>query len=65
MDIAFLLIWFVGFAVAHDLIYRLHGTWFKLSVEEFDAIHCMGMAILKMGFFLFHLAPYLALRIVL
>jgi hypothetical protein len=65
MDIAFLLFWFVAFVAAHDWMYRLHGTWFKLSVEEFDLIHYKGMAYFKMGFLLFHLAPYLALRIVL
>jgi hypothetical protein len=65
IDIAFLLFWFVAFAVAHDWMYRLHGKWFNLSVEEFDSIHYRGMAYFKMGFLLLHMAPYLALRIVL
>jgi hypothetical protein len=65
MDIALLLLWFVGFAVAHDFMYRLHSKWFQISVEEFDAIHYKGMAFFKMGFLLLHLVPYLALRIVL
>jgi hypothetical protein len=65
MDIALVLLWFVGFAVAHDWMYRLHSKCFKLSVEEFDAIHYKGMATFKMGFLLLHLVPYLALRIVL
>jgi hypothetical protein len=52
MDIALVLLWFVGFAVAHDWMYRLHSKCFKLSVEEFDAIHYKGMATFKMGFLL-------------
>jgi hypothetical protein len=35
-----------------------------LSIEKFDAIHYAGMAYFKIGIFLFHLVPYLALRIV-
>jgi len=42
----------------------VHGKWFTLSVEEFDAIHYKGMAFFKMGIVLLNLAPYLALRIV-
>jgi hypothetical protein len=64
IDIAFLLFWFLFFIGAHDFMYRIHGKWFKLSVEEFDAIHYKGMAFFKMGFLLLHLAPYLAMRIV-
>ena len=26
-----LLVWFLFFILAHDLIYRLHGRWFRLS----------------------------------
>jgi len=64
INIAFLLWWFLAFWVAHDWVYKLHGKWFTLSVEEFDAIHYKGMAFFKMGIVLLNLAPYLALRIV-
>ncbi len=57
-----LLVWIVGFVVAHDLIFRIHGKWFSLSQERFDTIHYTGMAFFKMSIFLFNLAPYLALR---
>lgn len=47
MNLGLLLWWFLFFALVHDLVYRLHGKWFKLSVERFDAIHYAGMAILN------------------
>jgi hypothetical protein len=43
---------------------RLHGRWFRLSDERFDAIHYAGMTIYKIGILLFNLMPYVALRIV-
>lgn len=56
--------WFFFFMFAHDWMYRLHSSWFKLSVEMFDSIHYSGMAIYKIGIFIFNLVPYLALLIV-
>ena len=56
--------WFLFFITAHDWMYRLHGRWFKMSVERFDALHYAGMALFKMALLLFNLVPYLALRIV-
>jgi hypothetical protein len=37
INIGLLLWWFLMFALAHDFVYRLHGKWFKLTVERFDA----------------------------
>jgi hypothetical protein len=34
-----LLVWFLVFAHGHDWIQRLHGRWFRLSSDQFDAIH--------------------------
>jgi len=59
-----LLWWFLVFALAHDWMYRLHSKWFNFSVDTFDAIHYAGIALFKIGIFLFTLVPYLALRIV-
>ena len=56
--------WFLLFVMAHDWMYRLHGRWFKLSVEKFDALHYAGMALFKIALLMFNLVPYLALRIV-
>lgn len=59
-----LFLWFAVFRLAHDWIFRLHGKWFRLTVEQFDAIHYAGMAIYKIGVLLFVLVPYIALLIV-
>ena len=59
-----LLVWFLFFMLAHEWMYQLHGRWFHLSVEQFDALHYAGMALYKLGILLFNLVPYIALRIV-
>jgi len=59
-----LLWWFLVFLLAHDWLHSFHGRWFRLPVEQFDAIHYAGMAAYKIGIFLFNLVPYLALHIV-
>jgi len=59
-----LLLWFLFFTFAHDWMYRFHGRWFRLSVEQFDAIHYAGMAVYKLGIILFNIVPYVALHIV-
>jgi Family of unknown function (DUF6868) len=59
-----LLVWWLFFLFAHDLMYSLHGLWFHLSREQFDALHYAGMALYKIGILLFNLIPYIALRIV-
>lgn len=64
INYAVLIWWFLLFLFAHDWMYRLHGRWFKLSVERFDTIHYAAMAFYKLCIFVFNLGPYLALRIV-
>ena len=64
IDYSVLLWWFLLFRFAHDGMYRLHGRWFRLSVEQFDAIHYAAMAIYKIGILLFNLVPYVVLLIV-
>jgi hypothetical protein len=59
-----LLIWFLFFTLAHDLLYRITGRWFRLSFEQFDALNYIGMALFKIGILLFNLVPYVALRII-
>jgi len=59
-----LLVWFLFFMLAHDWMYQLHGRWFHLSVEQFDALHYAGMALYKIGILLCNLIPSIALRIV-
>jgi hypothetical protein len=63
INVGLLLLWALGFMLAHDLIYRIHGKWFKLSAERFDAFHYLGMGFFKIGIILFNIVPYFALRI--
>lgn len=59
-----LLVWFLMFTLNHNLVYRLHSRWFKLSENNFDLIHYCGMGLLKLLVFIFFLVPYLALLII-
>ena len=56
INIGLLLWWFLFFTLAHDWTYRFHSKWFNLSIDTFDAIHYAGMALFKIGIFLFNLA---------
>jgi hypothetical protein len=58
-----LLVWFLFFTLAHDWMYLFHGSWFHLSVEQFDMLHYGGMSIFKIGIILLNLVPYIALCI--
>ncbi len=55
--------WFAVFTGAHDALHRLHGRWFRLPVERFDAIHYAAMAGYKLGVLLFFLVPGIALKL--
>lgn len=59
-----LLVWFLVFAFAHDWVYALHGKWFKLRREQFDAVHYAGMAGFKLLILIFNLVPWISLSIV-
>lgn len=59
-----LLVWFMAFRFGHAWLFKLHGRWFRLSEERFDAIHYGGMAAYKIGVLLFNLTPFIALHII-
>ncbi|MBA1444224.1 MAG: hypothetical protein M3H12_17100 [Chromatiales bacterium] len=63
INFGLLIWWFLFFMLAHDWIYRMHSRWFSLSVERFDTVHYAGMALFKIGIFLFNLVPFFALSI--
>ncbi len=64
INMALLMLWALMFIFARGWIYKMHGKWFRLSEERFDAIHYSAMAFFKLAIFVFNLVPYLALRIV-
>jgi hypothetical protein len=61
INYAVLLWWFLAFRFAHAWMYRLHSRWFRITVEQFDAIHYGSMAVYKIGIMVFNLVPYVAL----
>ncbi len=62
VNYAILIVWFLGFTFAHGWLYRLHTRWFRLSENQFDAIHYSGMAVYKIAVLTLNVAPYIALR---
>lgn len=64
INMGLLLWWFFIFWFAQDWIYRLHGRWFSIPRDRFDALHYAGMACFKILILIFNLVPYLALRII-
>jgi hypothetical protein len=59
-----LLVWFLVFVFAHDWIQRIHGRWFRLSSDQFDALHYAGMSIFKIGIILLNLVPFVVLSVI-
>ncbi|MEE2714885.1 MAG: hypothetical protein VYD34_02630 [Verrucomicrobiota bacterium] len=57
-----LLVWFLAFVLARNLIFIIHTRWFKLSDERFDEIHYTIMGYYKIAWLFFNLLPYLVLR---
>ena len=59
-----LLVWFLFFVFARDWMQRVHGRWFRLTSDQFDALHYGGMTIFKVAIILFNLVPFVVLCIV-
>jgi len=64
INMGILIWWFLLFTLAHNLVYKIHSKWFKISVEQFDAVHYAGMVFFKIFIFAVNIVPYFALRIV-
>ena len=65
INYAILIVWFLVFTTAHDFVYRLHGKWFRLSIDRFDELNYEAMAIYKIGVLLLNVVPLIALWIAL
>lgn len=64
MNFGVLAVWSLLFVFSHEWLHRLWSKWFRLSVEQFDAINFAGIVFYKVAIILFCLTPYIALRIV-
>ena len=64
INVGMFAVWSLAFVFAHDLVFKVHTRWFKISEERFDGIHYTMMGYYKLAVILFNLAPYLVLRLV-
>ena len=64
INTAMLLFWLLLLIAARDWVYRLHGIWFKMPREQFDAAHYKGIMYFKLSIFLLNFTPWLALTII-
>lgn len=64
INFSILLLWVIAFLFARDAIRSLHGRWFQLTDQQFDAIHYGAMALYKIGIILFNAVPLLALWLI-
>lgn len=58
-----LVLWFGMFVFARNWLRAVHGRWFRIPEEHFDAIHYAMMGIFKLGILFFNLVPWIVLRI--
>jgi hypothetical protein len=59
-----LMVWFGAIVMFKDKIHHLHAKWFKLTEEQFDMVHYIGIAIYKVLVLVFCLVPAIALRLI-
>jgi hypothetical protein len=52
------------FKFGHDRMRTVHRRWFRLTNEQFDAAHYLGMTLYKIGILLFNIVPLIVLWIV-
>jgi hypothetical protein len=65
INIGFLMVWFFGFLLAHDVVYQIHRSMFPgLSPERFDELHYQLIGFYKLSVILLNFVPYIALRII-
>ena len=60
-----LIVSFAVFAIAGtEFVYQMHGQWFAVPRETFNATLYMFLGTYKIAILVFNLVPYVALRIV-
>ena len=64
LNYGLLIYWYLVLLIAHDWIFAMHGKWFHLSRERFDAIHYGGMLLYKLAVTVFNFVPYIVLRFI-
>lgn len=63
INLGLLFISFLAFTLGRDFIYRVHGKWYDIEKDEFNAIIYSGMMFYKICILFFNIVPYIVLRI--
>ncbi len=58
-----IMFWFIIITACGNLVYRLHSKLFKVSREQFDAIHYAGIVFYKIVIFVLFVIPYVAIAL--
>ena len=64
LNFGLLAVWSLLFILSHEWMHRLSNRWWRLPIEQFNAINFAGIVLYKTSIILFNLTPYIALRIV-
>ena len=63
LGLVVLIVWFLFFLLADELIYDVHGGLFKeITARQFQVIHYCGMGLLKLFVSVFFFIPYISMR---
>jgi len=64
LNMGLLMFSFLFLAMAGDFAYRIHGKWFPIPREKFNAALYTFLGMYKILIFVFNMMPYLALVII-
>ncbi|MBU1086934.1 MAG: hypothetical protein KKD05_05375 [Candidatus Omnitrophica bacterium] len=64
INLGILFWWFALIAFAGKWVYKIHGKWFKMPEEQFNAIHYSGIMFYKLTVFILFIVPYIVLTII-
>ncbi len=63
LNVALLIITAAVLTFGGDFVYRMHGRWYPMQRETFNAVMYMFVGLFKIVVIVFNLVPYLALTI--
>lgn len=63
INVAILLISFLFLSFSGNFVYKMHGSWFPMSREEFTTSIYRLLGIMKILVIIFNAVPYIALLI--
>ncbi len=64
INVSLLLLGFMMWLCASDRIYALHGRWFPMPRETFNAVFYFLLGLYKIIVFVFNIVPWVSLAIV-